>query len=291
MADKDIVSKETIRRLAVDLATYLLELPIDPGSLEVLPTEHQRVEDRRADLVVKLRDRAGEPFLLHIEIQNSNDDAMPIRMLRYMTDILLAHPGLPLQQYLIYIGPEPLTMPDGIEGPGFRYRYGLRDMRSVDCRYLLEKDTPDALVLAILCDFGDREPQVVVNHIYTRLKALLGDDLKRFREYIAMLHILSDNRDLQAEIEEADKMLTQVDLERMPFYEAIMERGVRQGMERGMERGREEGEAVLLLRQLNRKFGPLPPEMERKIRSAEPQALMLWGDRVLDARTLDEVFL
>ena len=86
-------------------------------------------------------------------------------------------------------------------------------------------------------------------------------------------------------------MLTQVDLERMPFYEAIMERGVRQGMERGMERGREEGEAVLLLRQLNRKFGPLPPEMERKIRSAEPQALMLWGDRVLDARTLDEVFL
>ena len=290
MADKDIVSKETIRRLAVDLATYLLELPIDPDSLEVLPTEHQRVEDRRADLVVKLRNRAGESFLLHIEIQNNNDDIMPVRMMRYMTDILLAHPGLPVQQYLIYIGPEPLTMPDGLDGPGFRYRYGLLDMRTMDCRYFLDKDMPDALVLAILCDFGDRDPQAVVNHIYTRLKALLGDDLKRFREYIAMLHVLSGNRDLQAEIEEADKMLTRVDLERMPFYEAIMERGMERGMEKGMELGRGEGQATLLMRLLCRRFGSLPPEMERKIHQAPPETLALWGDRVLDARTLDEVF-
>nr|VFK42417.1 MAG: Predicted transposase YdaD [Candidatus Kentron sp. TC] len=290
MADKDIVSKETIRRLAVDLVTYLLELPIDPDSLEVLPTEHQRVEDRRADLVVKLRDRAGESFLLHIEIQNNNDDTMPFRMLRYMSDILLAHPGLPLRQYLIYIGQEPLTMPDGVTGPDFRYRYGILDMRTVDCRYLLEKNTPDALVLAILCDFGGREPQAVVNHIYMRLKALLGDDLKRFREYVGMLHVLSGNRDLGEQIKETEKMLTQVDLERMPFYEAIMERGMERGMEKGMELGREEGEAALLMRLLNRRFGPLSPEIERKIREASSEALALWGDRVLDAQTLEEVF-
>nr|VFJ44329.1 MAG: hypothetical protein BECKFW1821A_GA0114235_100651 [Candidatus Kentron sp. FW]VFJ57869.1 MAG: hypothetical protein BECKFW1821B_GA0114236_103721 [Candidatus Kentron sp. FW] len=38
MADKDIISKETIRRLAVDLATHLLKLPIDPDSLEACCT-------------------------------------------------------------------------------------------------------------------------------------------------------------------------------------------------------------------------------------------------------------
>nr|VFK11907.1 MAG: Putative transposase, YhgA-like [Candidatus Kentron sp. LPFa]VFK28071.1 MAG: Putative transposase, YhgA-like [Candidatus Kentron sp. LPFa] len=84
MKSKDIISKGAMRRLVVDLAT-----------------EHQRVEDRRADLVVRLRDRQGETFLLHIEIQNNNDKTMPIRMMRYMTDILLAHPGLPLRQYLL----------------------------------------------------------------------------------------------------------------------------------------------------------------------------------------------
>ena len=291
MADKDIVSKETIRRLAVDLATYLLELPIEPDSLEVLPTEHQRVEDRRADLVVKLRDRAGETFLLHIEIQNNNDATMPLRMMRYMTDILLGHPGLPLRQYLIYIGSEPLTMPDGIQGPDLHYRYGLLDMRDVDCRYLLEKDTPDALVLAILCNFGDHDPQAVVNHIYTRLRALLGDDTKRFREYVDILHVLSGSRDLKEYIEEAEKMLTRIDVERMPFYRLGMERGMEQGMERGMALGRGEGEIALLMRLLGYKFGALPSGIRQRIETARAEELALWEQRVLSAKTLDEVFL
>nr|VFJ90648.1 MAG: conserved hypothetical protein (putative transposase or invertase) [Candidatus Kentron sp. LFY] len=241
MTNKDIVSKKTIRRLAVDLAIYLLKLPIDPDSLEVLSTEHQRVEDRRADLVVKLRNRMGEAFLLHMEIQNNNDDTMPVRMMRYMTDILLAHPGLPLHQYLIYIGADPLTMPGGLDGPGIHYAYGLLDMREMDCRHMIEMDDPDALVLAILCNFGDHDPQTVVNHIYARLRALLDGNLKRLREYLDMLHILSANRDLDKQIEEAEKMLTQVDIERMPFYRLGREQGIERGMEQGKMEGLREG--------------------------------------------------
>nr|VFJ86390.1 MAG: hypothetical protein BECKH772A_GA0070896_1000143 [Candidatus Kentron sp. H]VFJ88263.1 MAG: hypothetical protein BECKH772B_GA0070898_1000135 [Candidatus Kentron sp. H]VFJ95485.1 MAG: hypothetical protein BECKH772C_GA0070978_1000243 [Candidatus Kentron sp. H] len=287
MAEKDIVSKETIRRLAVDLATYLLELPIEPDSVEVLPTEHQRVEDRRADLVVKLRDISGEGFLLHMEIQNNNDSTMPIRMMRYMTDILLAHPGLPLRQYLIYIGSEPLTMPDRVDGPGFHYRYGLLDMRTLDCRHLLEKDTPDALVLAILCDFGDHDPQAVVNHIYARLRALLGNRPKQFREYLYILHLLSTNRNLEKQIEEAQKMLTRIDVERMPFYQLGMEKGMAQGMELGHGKG----EAAFLTRLLDYKFGALAPEIRRRVENARPEELAAWGQKVLSATTLDEVFL
>lgn len=278
MAEKDIISKEIIRRLAVDLATHLLELSIDSGSLEVLPTEHQRVEDRRADLVVRLQDREGEAFILHVEIQNNNDDTMPIRMMRYMTDILLAHPGLPLRQYLIYIGQEPLRMQDGLDGSGLHYRYGILDMRAVHCRHLLEKDTPDALVLAVLCDFGDHNPQAIINHIYTRLRALLGDDHKRFREYVDMLHVLSVNRDLKRQIEEAEKMLTQINAERMPYYQL--------GMDQGMERGA----AALLTRQLGYKFGTLAPAILERIENARPEELAVWERRILSAETIDGVF-
>nr|VFK56555.1 MAG: hypothetical protein BECKTUN1418F_GA0071002_109015 [Candidatus Kentron sp. TUN]VFK56973.1 MAG: hypothetical protein BECKTUN1418D_GA0071000_105617 [Candidatus Kentron sp. TUN]VFK62900.1 MAG: hypothetical protein BECKTUN1418E_GA0071001_108817 [Candidatus Kentron sp. TUN] len=56
----------------------------------------------------------------------------------------------------------------------------------------------------------------MVNHIYTWLAALLGDDLERFRAYVEMVHILSTNRDLTKQMEEADKMLTQIDVERLP---------------------------------------------------------------------------
>ena len=274
MADKDIIGKETIRRLAADIAIYLLELSIDPGSPVVLPTEHQRVEDRRADLVVRLREKGGEPFILHVEIQNNNDHTMALRMLRYRTDILLAHPGLPLRQYLIYIGAEPLTMPDGIDQPGLHYRYGLLDMRAVGCRRLLEIDTPDALVLAILCDFGENDPQAIVNHIYTRLGILLGDNPRQFREYLDMLHVLSTNRDLDKHIEEADRMLTQIDFERLPTY----------------RRGMEKGEAMFLTRLLDHKFGSIPPVIEQRIENAGSEELALWGKRVLTAGTLDEVF-
>jgi hypothetical protein len=63
-------------------------------------------------------------------------------------------------------------------------------------------------VLAVLCDLGDRAPEQVVHYIVRRLKELLGDNDKRFREYLSMLEILSENRHLQSEVKEAEKMLT-----------------------------------------------------------------------------------
>ena len=42
MADKDIISKEAIRRIAVDLATLLLDLSIDADSLELIETQPNR---------------------------------------------------------------------------------------------------------------------------------------------------------------------------------------------------------------------------------------------------------
>nr|VFJ75487.1 MAG: conserved hypothetical protein (putative transposase or invertase) [Candidatus Kentron sp. FW] len=286
MGDKDIVSKEIIGQLAAYLAIYLLDLPIDPDFQEAMGTEHQRIEDRRADLVVKLRDRGGEPFLLHIEIQNDNDPQMPVRMMRYLTDVLLAYPGLPVHQYLIYIGVEKLTMSDRFEGFDTHHRYGLVDMRAVDCEYLIKKDTPEALILAILCDFKDRDPQEVVDYIYTRLQELVGDNTKRLRECIAMLHILSVNRDLKKEIKEAEKVLTQIDMTRIPSYQLGMEKGLEKGRQEGMERG----QIALLTRLLSHKFGTLSPMVTQRIDNAHSGELAMWGERVLTAKSLDEVF-
>ncbi len=233
MGDKDIISKQTFRHLAYDLATYLLGLKIEADSLELLETEHQRIEDRRADMVVRVREIGGEPFILHVEIQNTNDRSMPWRMLRYLTDIRLRHPDLAVRQHLIYIGADRLRMQDGIGEAKLEYRYGLLDVQDVDCDTLIRQDNPDALVLAILCNFRDHEPQAVINRIVFRLRELTGEDARSFREYIDMLEILSENRDLKENIKEAEKMLTQVDVEKLPSYELGMERGLERGLERG----------------------------------------------------------
>nr|VFJ78138.1 MAG: protein of unknown function (DUF4351) [Candidatus Kentron sp. FW] len=69
-----------------------------------------------------------------------------------------------------------------------------------------------------------------------------------------------------------------------------MQQGVQQGMRQGMQRGRQEGEAGLLLRQLSRRFHPLPDEITQRIHTADPNTIETWADRILDAKSLDEVF-
>ncbi|MDO4231453.1 MAG: Rpn family recombination-promoting nuclease/putative transposase [Lautropia sp.] len=84
---------------------------------------------------------------------------------------------------------------------------------------------------------------------------------------------------------------------RMGFAEQL-ERFKREVRQEGREEGREEGRAegaqqahtLILQRLLTRRFGELPAQALQQIQQATPQQLEAWIDRVLDARSLDEVF-
>jgi hypothetical protein len=87
---------------------------------------------------------------------------------------------------------------------------------------------------------------------------------------------------------EISDTLTLEELETM-LAESI-DRWNREIREEGRQEGRQEGEAWVVLRQLRLKFGPLEPEVEAQVRSAHPDRLLEWGDRVLTAKSLQEVF-
>ena len=70
----------------------------------------------------------------------------------------------------------------------------------------------------------------------------------------------------------------------------ILERGRQEGREEGREEGRQEGEARVVLRLLRLKFGPLAPEIEEQVRSADADRLLEWSERVLTAERLQDVF-
>lgn len=58
----------------------------------------------------------------------------------------------------------------------------------------------------------------------------------------------------------------------------------------GMQEGKLQGEQTLLIKQLYRRFPSLNARYEERVKNARTEELFLWGERILDARTLDEIF-
>lgn len=155
---------------------------------------------------------------------------------------------MPVRQYLVYIGAKPLTMADGFDMPRFSYRYDIIDLHTVDGAELLARDSPDAWVLAVLCDFKGLLAREVVHTILARLKARYAEDPARLRDYLEMLEVLASNRDLNIDIREELDMLT-IDVEKLASFQMGQDKGREEGREEGEKKGREEGahaQAVLI---------------------------------------------
>lgn len=81
---------------------------------------------------------------------------------------------------------------------------------------------------------------------------------------------------------------------RMPYMTSIerigLERGIQKGLQKGLEQGMQRGEATVLLRQLAKRFGPLSEALRTRVNEATLEELEGWSERILDARSLQEVF-
>ena len=64
----------------------------------------------------------------------------------------------------------------------------------------------------------------------------------------------------------------------------------RKGLQEGRREGRREGEAHLLLHLLASRFGVLPQGVQERVQQADVSQLERWGERLLDARTLEDLF-
>jgi predicted transposase YdaD len=76
-----------------------------------------------------------------------------------------------------------------------------------------------------------------------------------------------------------------VSMQETRYYQDAVEKG----MANGIAKGEAIGEAKLLLRLLERKFRSLPESARQRIAEADAETLLVWGERVLDAKSLDEV--
>jgi Putative transposase, YhgA-like/Domain of unknown function (DUF4351) len=252
-----------------------------------------RLEKREQDLVWRLRGPNGEPVLyLLLEFQSEPDPQMAVRISVYRG---LLHQDLvrsreiprtadppPIFPVVLYNGPEQWLEESG----SYRRIDMLRNPLPAD---------PDNLVV-LLCEVERSRTPEELDRPVEKLARLLGGpemmDLRRafnsfLRESLLPGRFPEAYIPAMLDLEEARPMLRETVKE---WTREWKNEGLREGLKEGRREGRREGEARILMRLLELKFGPLKPEDQAQIDGADAERLLAWGERVLTARSIEEVF-
>ncbi|MCI4624749.1 MAG: hypothetical protein L3V56_02190, partial [Candidatus Magnetoovum sp. WYHC-5] len=210
------MSKEydkVIKELLKDTVAVLLEkiTGVDISKAELIESKMQITDEREADFILKAQLKDGSQEIYHIEFQATNDNNMGYRELRYWVYLRQVY-KLPVKQYVVYIGKEPLKMKSNLEEDSTTHSYTIIDMRTVDCEKFLYADKPEEVIISILCDYKGRDVRMFIREILERIKELVKEETLQSK-YIRQLEILSNLRDLQDYVgEEVDKMAFIFDL-------------------------------------------------------------------------------
>jgi predicted transposase YdaD len=169
-----------------------------------------------------------------------------------------------------------------------------------DLESLLTHPNPFALVTAahLLTQQTKRDPQQRVAAKWRLAKLLYQRDWDKQR-IIDLFSVLDWMMQVPPELQR--QLWQDIDqLERnqqMPYVTSVERIGIEKGLQQGLQQGRLEGklegklegEVTLLLRQLTKRFGPLDESIRSRLENATLEQLELWAERVLDAKTLDDV--
>ena len=268
----------------------------------------ERNRSRESDFVWKFRRKdGGEPVYVYIllEFQSRPDPSMPVRFMGYESSfyqtLLANQPAaawrkLPLViPVLVYNGWEPWNVATDLGSligdldpsaeiyrPQLRYR--LVDEGAYPREDLAALSSPVAELFRIETSRDWSEVRASVHRLQQTVPPAEASLRRAFESWLQKTILprfgLSE--------EEAAATLTLEDLENM-LAESI-DRWNREIREEGRQEGRQEGEARVVLRLLRLKFGTLEPEVEERVRSAEADRLLEWGERVLTAEGLQDVF-
>ena len=273
------------------------------------PPGHGRLH---ADKLVRVRHKDGADawILVHVEVQGGGMGARALsriaqRMYRYRTRIEHRHEGLnaragraPPALFSLAILVASRSGPDRLEyrreflGQGVYFSFHAVHLSQWLGRWSelesLARTNPFAVVImaqlqALRYRTGAQRLEPTVSLV--RLLYGYGYD----REHIQpLLRLIEWMLRLPAQQEPAYlAAVERLEQERKMSYVTIAERLYTQ---RGVEKGRTEGQADLLLRQIQRRFGAVDAAVEQRIRTAGADDLEAWSLNILDATTLENVF-
>ena len=252
-------------------------------------------KDRRVDLLVKvwLLDGTERWVLVHIEVHGN-------RTADFLERMLTAHYRIrdfyqrTVVALVILADEEANWRPSEYRDEmwGTRLSYQFTAIKLLDYLNRLPEleasDNPFAIVtLAHLrAKQTKRQPQTryaarwqITRSLFRR--GFSRDQIHNFYKFIEWVMVLPEDMERQF-VEELKALEEENEMSYMLSAERF-------GIEKGILIGEQKGEAKILTRQLQRRFGDLPEWASEKIAQAKPSILEEWTLRILDAPTLESV--
>ncbi|QDQ88556.1 DUF4351 domain-containing protein [Alcaligenaceae bacterium SJ-26] len=279
---------------------------VDIGTLEPLPTDYvsDRRRQRQGDRLWRVRRRDGQMLYLIImlEHQSATDRMISVRVMGYCA---LMYEDLAMRRLLGPSGRLPIILPIVLYSGARRWREPRQVSELMDpappelmpyqpqMRYLLLDEgaladagvlPADNLVSALFHLEHSRSIEETAQLLHTVLRltdCAQGQELRRVFGAWAR-HVLLPRA--------APATAALPDTEDLQEITLMMAAHPHDWGHKWRQEGRQEGEALLLARQLTRKFGPLSEDVQQRIRQAGTLQLEAWSINLLDAETLEAVF-
>lgn len=305
--------KEILRDLMACVLSPALFASLEWERMQPVPTSHvgDRLQQRAGDcawlipwITKSLRASApGLCILLLFEQQTRPDNTMALRIVSYAGlsyQTLLRHdlvflPLPPVLPVVLYSGDARWTsalsmaeLLDEVPADLAPYQPQMRYLL-VDERKLLEgAQLPDCNLAALMLRLArSRDVEQWRDLLHTLIEVVRGPGHEELnRSLTAWLQYVARGDDSPARELPQVKSLQELDMmiaEKPGIWAQHWRR-------EGQAEGRVEGQADLLLRQLQRRFGPVSEEIEQRVRTANAEQLEAWSLDILDAATLDDVF-
>ena len=263
------------------------------------------LKEREGDVVWRLRHRDGSAVYVYllIEFQSEVQRFMAVRLLAY---VALLYQDLLARRELTPSGRLPLVLPIVLYNGEDRWWAPLELSELIQA--VPEEAQPYVPRLRYrLIDEGSysqeelEDRQNLAGALFGLEKSRRRDDLERWSGRLTAWLQRPEDAELRRAFlawfggvflsRRSPELPETLDLEefRDMLAKRVQEWG-RELREEGREAGRREGEARLLLRQLEKRFGPLDEKNRTRVLSAGAERLLEWGERFVSAERLADVF-
>ena len=276
---------------------------IDKDSLQLMPGNFiEDLQEWKTDLLYKVTfDGAPGYIYLLVEHQRKADRLMPLRMLEYTIKIIRTHlkesgnSPLPLvYPCVFYNGSEPYSHTTDLfelfQDPGFTREIFLKPFQLIDLTQLSDDDLKKESLLGIM--------EMLLKYAFARDTIDLIrniSDLLQQADRMKEVELLRESAQYVFQTRKDDLSKSEILNEFKRYLSSPTQKNIMTLAEAWIEECRQEGLQKfrsLLVKQLERRFpNQVTANHLQLIGEADSESLSLWGEKLIDASSIEEVFI